>query len=82
MDVIDRLERLERIALNQTVIIDQLTEMVRELSPPTVLNRALDKSAEQLLELIFRDSVPVELLDLAVDWRKQLASPPEVMLTS
>lgn len=82
MDVVDRLERLERIALNQTVIIDQLTAMVRELSSPGVLNRALDKSAEQLLELIFRDSVPVELLDLAIDWRKQLASPQEVMLTS
>ena len=82
MDGMKRLIRLEQIALNQTLIIDQLTQLVRELAPALAVERAMDASAEDLLGLIFEHEVPVEVLGLALDWRRSLAGVQDVMLTS
>lgn len=70
-----RLERLECLALNQALIIGQLTQAVNAMMPPAVRERTLDRSAEQLLELIFTDGVPLTALELSVEWRQQIASP-------
>lgn len=82
MDAMQRLERLERIALNQTLIIDQLTALVRELSTQSMLERSMDSSAEALLELMFEEEMPAEALDLAIDWRQRLSNVREIMQTS
>jgi len=70
-----RLERLETLALNQALIIGQLTQAISAMMPPSVRERALDRSAEVLLELIFTDGVPLTALELSVDWRRQIAAP-------
>lgn len=82
MDGMGRLERLEQIALNQTLIIEQLTRLVRDMAPKAAVERALDSSAEGLLELVFGQDVPMEMLGLVVDWRRSLAGVQDVMLTS
>lgn len=82
MRELQRLERLEQIALNQTLIIEQLTQLVKALAPVTVVRDTLDACAEQMLGLVFDQGVPVEALELTADWRRSLAGAREVMLTS
>lgn len=75
MTNLKRLERLETLALNQALIIGQMTQVISAMMPTAVRERALDRSAEQLLELIFTDGVPLTALELSVEWRQQIASP-------
>ncbi|WP_339859105.1 hypothetical protein [Pseudohongiella acticola] len=69
----ERLARLELLVLNQALIIGQLTHAMNAMMPPAVRELALDRSAEELLELIFIDGVPLTALELSVEWRQQIA---------
>ncbi len=75
MNTQKRVAQLEMIVLNQILIIDQLTTVVAELVTPAVRSTALDNSAEELLQLMYDDGVPLEALDLAVQWRRRLGEP-------
>jgi len=75
MNTQERIAQLEMIALNQILIIDQLTAVVAELVTPAMRSNALDSSAENLLQLIFVDEIPLQTLDLTVRWRKQMGEP-------
>ncbi len=68
-----RLERLETLALNQALIIGQMTQAISAMMPPSVRERTLDRSAEELLRLIFMDGVPLTALEVSVEWRQQIA---------
>jgi hypothetical protein len=70
-----RLARLEMLALNQALIIGQLTQALSAMMTPTARERTLDRSAEELLALIFGDGVPLTALELSVEWRQQIANP-------
>lgn len=69
-----RIERLERIALNQTLIIEQLSWLLRATCSAGTLSDMGDSSAEVLLRLIFEQGVPIEALDLACQWRQNMGA--------
>jgi hypothetical protein len=71
----ERLIRLETLVLNQALIIGQLTQAVSAMMSSEVREQTLDRSAEELLELIFTDGVPLTVLELSVEWRQQIADP-------
>lgn len=71
----DRIARLETLALNQTLIIEHLTGMVRCLVTPEVREHVLDTSAEDLLQLMYVEGLPLELLEPAIAWRQSVAMP-------
>lgn len=77
-----RLERLEKLAFNQTLIIEHLTLLMRDFAPVDSVELALDVSAEAVLALVFEQQVPMEALDLTVDWRRNLAGTREIMQIS
>ncbi|MDF1622504.1 MAG: hypothetical protein P1V33_03420 [Pseudohongiella nitratireducens] len=69
MDMEDRMKRLETLALNQTLIIEHLSQAIAGILTNDERNKLLDKSAEDLLELVFTDGVPLSTMSLAVEWR-------------
>ncbi|MDO9477648.1 MAG: hypothetical protein Q7L07_13135 [Pseudohongiella sp.] len=77
----ERIARLEILALNQTLIIEQLSCAISAMMSTEVRAQALDRSAEDLLKLVFTEGVPLAILDLAVDWRQKIAR-PDIMQTS
>ena len=82
MKVEDRLSRLESLALNQTLIIEHLTLLVRAGASRSAIEIALEHSAEAVLMLVFEQNVPVEALELATDWRDSLAGRRGIMQIS
>ena len=81
MNTLERIERLEMLAMNQTLIIKHLTKLIAEVAPMRLIERAQEASAEDLLGLVFEQDVPVSALDLAAEWRVSL-SKEEIMQTS
>lgn len=82
MTIIERLESLEILALNQTLIIEHLTLLVAEFAPTNAIELALDASAEGILALVFEQQVPIEALEVSTDWRRSLAGTGEIMQIS
>ncbi len=82
MNTDERVLRLEALALNQTLIIEQLTLLVADFAPTKSIELALDVSAEGILELTFEQRVPLDVLEMAVDWRRGLAGTREIMQIS
>lgn len=70
-----RLARLEVIAMNQILIIDQLSSVISKLAPASLLQSVMDESAETMLSLMYEDGVPLSSFDLATEWRQGIASP-------
>lgn len=77
----ERITRLEILALNQTLIIKHLTQAIGPMMHPAIRAQVLEASTEDLLSLIYTDGLPLAVLDLAIEWRQQIAS-PDIMLTS
>lgn len=82
MNTENRLERLEILALNQTLIIEHLTLLVAEFAPTSAIELALDASAEGILALVFEQQVPIDALEISTDWRLSLAGTREIMRIS
>lgn len=82
MNTEERLERLEKLAFNQTLIIEHLTNLVRDSAPEDFLALALEVCAEAMLVLVFEQQVPIDALDLTIDWRLSLAGTREIMQIS
>lgn len=70
----ERLENLEVLALNQTLIIEQLSSAVCALLTPSIRKQVIDRSTEELLDLLFLEGVPLGMLDLAVEWQQKFAA--------
>lgn len=75
MTTIERLNRLEMLAINQAFIIEQLSKALDDLLLPVTREKVQLGSAEDLLALMYEEDVPLTALELAIEWRQSMAKP-------
>ncbi|MDX1491294.1 MAG: hypothetical protein R3332_08405 [Pseudohongiellaceae bacterium] len=72
MSTLQRVERLEMLAMNQALMIKHLSSLVVEITPMPDLRHAQEVCTEEMLQYIFDQNVPAGALELVNDWQTRL----------